>query len=474
MSIEPREPAPSESHAVDHFEEGEEAAPRFVHAMAIVRWFLVLTMAGIAALSMLYVYGDIGHAEGHAATQYYCPMHPGVVQDHPGDCPICGMTLVAREVEHTHAEAPDAGSASNASVRAKAARKSAKPSSEHDAGVLSEGVPGLTAIDIPEQRLQRIGMRTAKVRRASLPEELSAVGYVAATESGLAVIQTRFSGWIEELLVAQTGELVQRGQLLARVYSPDLLAAQQELVNTQKWSSGPGANDGAGLRSSAKSRLALMGMDSAEIDEVERTGTPHRLIEIRSPVRGYVAQKSALQGLYIQPGTRLFDIADLSKVWVMVELFERDAARIASHQRATLTLTAYPGETFSGKVQLVYPTLSVETRTQRARVEFKNPDLRLRPGMFGNVVIRVGSAEGLVVPREAIVDTGEQQYVFVSEAAGRFAPRVVKLGTRSQDFVQILAGLYEGETVVTTGNFLIDSESRLRFAVEGKAQQHAH
>jgi multidrug efflux pump subunit AcrA (membrane-fusion protein) len=474
MSVEPGQPASSnEAHAAEHFEEGEEAAPRFVHAMAIVRWFLVLTMASIAALSMLYVYGDTGHAEEHAATQYYCPMHPGVVQDHPGSCPICGMTLVAREVEHTHSESSDAGTASKPSVRAPAAQKRAKPSLE-DAGTLSEVVPGLTAVDIPEQRLQRIGMRTAKVRRMALPEELKAVGYVAATESGLAVIQTRFSGWIEELLVAQTGELVQRGQLLARVYSPDLLAAQQELINAQKWASGAGAKDGAGFRGSARSRLELMGMERREIEEVERTGTPHRLIEIRSPVRGYVAQKSALQGLYIQPGTRLFDIADLSKVWVMVELFERDAARIAIQQRASLTLTAYPGETFSGKVQLVYPTLSVETRTQRARVEFKNPDLRLRPGMFGDVVIRLGSAEGLVVPREAIVDTGEQQYVFVSEAAGRFAPRVVKLGARSQELVQILAGLAEGETVVTTGNFLIDSESRLRFAVDGKAQKHTH
>jgi RND family efflux transporter MFP subunit len=323
-------------------------------------------------------------------------------------------------------------------------------------------------VTISEQRLQLIGMRTAQVTNSALPTELKAVGYVVPTESGLSVIQTRFSGWIEELHVSQTGELVQRGQLLARVYSPELLAAQQELLNARKWTSGgPATNDNADLKASAKSRLSLMGMAAAEIDEVERTGTPHRLIEIRSPVRGYVAQKSAVQGLYVQPGTRLFDITDLSKVWVLVELFERDAGRIKIGQRAKLQLTAYPGETFTGKVQLVYPTINAETRTQRARVEFRNADLRLRPGMFGDVLVEQGSAEGLVLPREAVVDTGEQQYVFVSEGAGRFSPRVVQLGARFDDFVQVLTGLSEGETVVTTGNFLIDSESRLRFTIQG-------
>ena len=217
-----------------------------------------------------------------------------------------------------------------------------------------------------------------------------------------------------------------------------------------------------------------MGMDAREIAEVEKSGTPHRLIEIRSPVRGYVAQKNAIHGLYIQPGTRLFDLADLSKVWVFVELFERDAGRVKAGQQASLQLTAYPGEEFRGKVQLIYPTLNAETRTQRARIELKNTDLRLRPGMFGDVLIHQETTEGLAVPSEAVVDTGEQQYVFVAEGGGRFSPRSVRLGARFENLIQIVAGLSEGETVVTTGNFLLDSESRLRSAIEGSSTKAHH
>ena len=515
-SSEEKDTAAGAPHPAEHFEEGEEVAPPGVRSMAIIRWLLVLAMATAAVLSVLHVYGDIGHAEG-GGTQYYCPMHPSVVQDHSGDCPICSMTLVPREPPGTEAKkAPQAANhaghrheandpyycpmhpeetGKDGSARcplcgmklemkppAKAAG-SAKPTTvkplaeaKADQTEALPPVEGLAAIEIPEPRIQLIGMRTAKVTRSTLPSELKAVGSVAPTESGFAVIQTRFSGWIEELLVSETGQLVQKGQLLARVYSPELLAAQQEMLNARRWTNPlPGQRDAgaetAGLASGARGRLELMGMQPSEIAEVERSGTPHRLIEIRSPVRGYVAQKSAVQGLYIQPGTRLFDLADLSKVWVLVELFERDAGRIKAGQQATLQLTAYPGESFGGKVQLVYPTLNAETRTQRARIEFQNKDLRLRPGMFGDVVIQLAGTDGLVVPREAVVDTGEQQYVFIDEGAGRFSPRTVKVGARFQEYAQLLAGVKEGETVVTTGNFLLDSESRLRSAIEGSAKR---
>ncbi len=426
------------------FAEGEEAPPPGTRAMAVVRWLLVFAMAVAALSSVLYAYRESEHQHGQA--EYYCPMHPAVVQDQPGECPICNMALVLREPAHP----VDAGAW--------------LPGDAGDASI----VHGLGPIELSEQRVQLIGMRTAQVERRALPSELTAVGYVAPPESGLFVIQPRFSGWIEELAVAQSGQLVQRGELLARVYSPELLSAQQELLNARKWAdAGQGGKAGAGLADSARTRLEILGMQPAEIAEVERSGTAHRAIEIRSPARGYVAQKEAVQGLYIQPGTRLFEIADLSSVWVMVELAERDAARVKVGQRARLALTAYPGESFSGKVQLVYPTLDPSTRSQRARVEFKNPTLRLRPGMFGDLTIEQAGGEGLVVPRSALIDSGEQQYVFVSEGAGRFVPRAVRLGARFQESVQVTEGLREGETVVTTGNFLIDSESRLRNALEG-------
>ncbi|MFT3921858.1 MAG: efflux RND transporter periplasmic adaptor subunit [Myxococcales bacterium] len=501
---------------LEHFEEGVEAAPPGTRVMAVLRWALVALMAGAAVLSFVYAFGDTSHAEGGGPVQYYCPMHPSVVQDHPGECPICSMTLVQREGPDEHqAEATKPGheghrhepsdpyfcpmhpeeTGDEASDRCPlcsmkleqrtstappptgtrpSAQAASKPASG-DAPALAEP---LSPLELTQDRVQLIGMKTAQVTREGLSADVRAVGYVTAPESGLAVVQTRFSGWIQELHVAQTGQLVQRGQLLARVYSPELLAAQQELLNARRWSAsatGEGAGTPAvsGLAQSARDRLELLGMHPEEITQVERAGTPHKLVELRSPTRGYVAQKNAIEGLYIQPGTRLFDIADLSKAWVIVELFERDAGRVSVGQRVSLHLTAYPGEEFVGTVQFLYPMIDPETRTQRARIEFPNPRFRLRPGMFGELLMRMPSTDSLVVPREAVIDTGDYQYVFVTQGEGRFAPRAVRLGMRSDERVQVLAGLSEGESVVTTGNFLLDSESRLRSAIEGASHKPA-
>jgi Cu(I)/Ag(I) efflux system membrane fusion protein len=536
--------APSDlaPEATEHFEEGEEAPPPGVRIMAIVRWLLVALMAGAALASFLYVFGDSGEAQGDPnAPVYYCPMHPSVVQDHPGECPICSMSLVLKEQSKSSAQPkapasdakaptgghaghrheasdvyycpmhpeetspgpdgrcpicgmklekkPGATSASTPERGRKAAegqhRPIPGPAKDEMRGMTdasgSAGAPpaDVVGVDLSTERIQLIGMRTARVVHAPLTSELRTVGYVVPTESGFATVQTRFSGWIQELHVRETGQPVKRGQLLARVYSPELLAAQQELLNAKRWTTGPTAEASrtagapSSLLASAQSRLALLGMDAQEIAEVERSGEAHRLVEIRSPVKGYISQKNALEGLYIQPGTQLFEIADLSKVWVIAEIFERDAGRVRMGQLAKLELAAYPGESFSGRVQFLYPSLDANTRTLRARIEFKNAALRLRPGMYGDVRLEAPPGTGLMIPREAVVDTGVHQYVFVAQEGGHFEPRAIRLGARSDDAVQVVAGLSMGETVVTTGNFLIDSESRLRSAIEGTASAAA-
>jgi Cu(I)/Ag(I) efflux system membrane fusion protein len=464
--------APSEpsSEAREHFDEGEEAAPRGVRAMAIVRWLLVAMMAAAASASFLYVFGDSREAQGDLKAQvYYCPMHPAVVQDHPGECPICSMSLVPRPsaspanpsaTERAHPHARQDATAADASTASGTTGAPAAPA-------------GVTSVDLSSERIQLIGMRTARAVRAPIASQLRSVGYVAPTESGLASVQTRFAGWIQELHVRETGQPVKRGQLLARVYSPELLAAQQELVNAKRWSSAAGGAAGtagapSALLASAHSRLALLGMDPREIAEVERSGELHRLIEVRSPASGYISRKNAVEGLYIQPGTPLFEIADLSKVCVIAEIFEHEAGRTEVGQRATLELAAYPGESFSGRVQFLYPALDTTTRTLRARIEFKNSALRLRPGMYGDVLLEAPAASGVMIPREAVIDTGTHQYVFVARDGGQLEPRAIRLGAGGGDSVQVLAGVAEGETVVTTGNFLIDSESRLRSAIEGR------
>jgi Cu(I)/Ag(I) efflux system membrane fusion protein len=429
-----------------------EGPPRGVATMAIVRWVLVAIMAVIAVVSILsyagvHLGGGKGATSSPAQQLYTCPMHPSIVQDHPGQCPICSMTLVP---------------------------KLAGPSPR---GASPSPVPGLSAVDLTPERIQLIGMRTAPVTREALGGELRTVGVVAASERGLAQITTRFAGWVQTLLVSETGERVRRGQALATIYSPDVLRAEQELLVAAGWSAnGDGkATHGeglAGLLANARRRLELLGISAQEIDEVLRTGKATEAIAIRSPAEGYVVGKNAVAGVAVQPGTVLFEVADLSQVWVTAEVFEQDISRIRVGQTARLELSAFPGETYTGRVRFIYPLLDASNRTLRVRLEFKNRSdrngPRLRPGMYGTVYLTLPATTGLTVPAEAVVDTGETHYLFVAKEGGRFEPRLLKIGARVKERVEILSGVAEGETVVTTGNFLIDSESRLHAAIAGQ------
>ena len=439
-------------------------APRGVRTMSIVRWILV-ALTALVAVGSIVSYAGVrrGAAAGLPAGQLYqCPMHPSVVQDHPGECPICSMTLVPKPQGMGPPKPADP-------------RKPPAPA----------GVAGLAEVALTPERIQLTGMRTATVKREALGGELRTVGVVAASERGLAQINTRFSGWIQKLVVSETGEHVRRGQVLATIYSPDVLRAEQELLVAHGWNAAaPNGTKAAGLPehdhddfgsgfdANARARLELLGISSPEIDEILRTGKASEAIAIRSPVDGYVVGKSAVAGVAVQPGTVLFEVADLSQVWVTADVYEQDISRVKVGQRARLELSSFPGEIHTGKVSFIYPTLDAGNRTLRLRLEFKNRSdrngPRLRPGMYGTVYLDLPSTTGLMVPAEAVVDTGEAHYLFVSKAAGRFEPRVVEVGAHARDKVEILSGVAEGETVVTTGNFLVDSESRLRAAIEGQ------
>lgn len=509
--------------------EGEETPPPGVRAMSIVRWGLVFLMGLAAFAAANYRYRWIGGCSSgrESGTVYYCPMHPGVQKDHPGDCPICSMSLVpkpkagdgkgkvaaqAQAQAQAQAEAQaQAQTQARTQAQAQAAggdadgpHPSAEGSGEYDCPMHPEvtstdpnatcdrcgmkleptpsgqvtppkdaqGVPGLVPVRLSPERIQLMGLRTARVTRETLAPKLRTVGTVVANEKGLAVIQTRVPGWIEELKVEETGQKVEKGQLLATLYSPELLTAQQEYLNARKWAQKP--NEGqvsdlsAGLEKDARQRLELWGISTKEIEEIQRTGEPMHAVALRSPVSGYVMEKVAVRGLYVQPGTALFQIADLSTVWVLAEVYEYEMGRVKVGQPAWIEFSAYPGEKFQGKLTFVYPSLNPDTRTLRVRLEFKNPDLRLKPGMYGHVYIELERAEALVVPEQAIVDTGVFQYVFVALPGGMFEPRQVTVGTRDRGKVQVLRGVAEGETVVTTANFLLDSESRLQAAILGE------
>jgi Cu(I)/Ag(I) efflux system membrane fusion protein len=456
----------------------EDRVPAGVGTMSIVRWGLVIAMGIVAVLSIAYATGALakvsfGGARAEHASLYYCPMHPSIVQDHPGECPICSMTLVPK---------PPVSMAAGGATEAPAAAMTARA---RDAKL----VPGLAEIDLPADRIQLIGMRTAKVERAALGDSLRAVGVIAANERGLSEISVRFSGWVQQLMVSETGQRVSRGQVLANVYSPEVLRAEQEYLTARGWDAKMGgAGDaaaaghhgdailGAGtpgsLAADARHRLELLGVAAPEIDAMATRGKVADSVPIRSPSSGYVTARNIVPGAAIQAGAPLFEVADLSKVWFLADVFEQDASRIRIGQKAVLELTAYPGERFTGRVQFISPGLNTSTRTLRVRLEFANKTgpagVKLRPGMYGNVALALPSAAGLVIPSEALVDTGENQYVFVSMAGGHFEPRLVQVGARAGEKVQVSSGVAEGETVVTTGNFLLDSESRLRAAIDGE------
>jgi len=438
--------------------------PRGARTMSIVRWILVALTALVAAGSILSYTGlhGGGAASALSGQLYQCPMHPSVVQDHPGECPICSMTLVPKP---------------QGMGPAKPAKATKAPS--------AAGVTGLAEVELTPERIQLIGMRTATVKREALGGELRTVGVVAANERGLAQINTRFSGWIQKLLVSETGEHVRRGQVLATIYSPEVLRAEQELLVAHGWNAA--APNGAkatgshehdhddfasGLDANARGRLELLGISTPEIDEMLRTGKAIEAMAIRSPVDGYVVGKSAVVGVAVQPGTVLFEVADLSQVWVTADVYEQDISRVEVGQRARLELSSFPGQIHTGKVSFISPTLDSGNRTLRLRLEFKNRSdrngPRLRPGMYGTVYLDLPSTTGLMAPAEGVVDTGETHYLFIAKGGGRFEPRAVKVGARLKDKVEILSGVEEGETVVTTGNFLVDSESRLRAAIDGQ------
>jgi len=472
-------------------EGGGEREPPGVRTMAAVRWALVALLLLAAVGSWVEFARTSGASGATAGVHYVCPMHPQVVADHPGECPICGMDLVAARAAAVGPARPgeSAPAAGGAGSPARARRYtcpmhpdfvSTDPSVrcphchmklvavEEPAGGSPEG---LAPVDLSPDRVQRIGMKTALASREALSPSIRAVGFVTASETGLVSVNTRFGGWIDELRVGETGRLVQRGEILCTLYSPEAQNAQQIFLNAVRWSdqAAPqgGTTPGSDLRRDSRLRLELMGMDPADVDALAASGRPARALPIRSPVRGYVSRKSAVRGLFAPAGTEIFQIADLSTVWVLIDVYESDITRVRVGQQAAFELRAYPGRQFLGKVGFIYPALDTGSRTLQARVELRNPSLELRPGMYGDVILDLGAAEAVVVPSEAIIDTGEQQYVFVDRGGGRFEPRRVRPGWSGEGRTAVLEGLAAGERVVTTASFLVDSESRLRAAVEG-------
>jgi Cu(I)/Ag(I) efflux system membrane fusion protein len=362
------------------------------------------------------------HAEKHLDPKYVCPMHPQIVRDQPGTCPICGMTLVEKRME------PDTG--------------------KHPEVALSGAV------------VQSLGVRTAKVERGKLSKSVRSVGRVEYDETRLAHVHPRAAGWIEQLRLRAEGEPVRKGQALAELYAPDILSAQVDFLIALE-------PQGAGARQvkadKARNLLRLLDVPEEVIRDIEKTRETRNTVPVLAPSEGVVTQLMAREGMYVTPGSEMFTIADLGKVWVMVDVFEHQLAWIAPGMAAEITVPAYPGRKWEGTVDYLYPDLDPKTRTLRVRLVFPNPDLDLKPNMFADVVIDGGpKSDALKVPREALIQTGERESVVKALKEGRFQPVDVVTGMETGQEIEILSGLDEGDEVVVSGQFLIDSESSLQ------------
>jgi RND family efflux transporter MFP subunit len=351
-------------------------------------------------------------------------------------------------------------------------------SSAQDSTASSVGTPPasteapLVPVRISPQRLQSIGVKTGKVQRRFVEDEIRATGNVAVDETRLAYVQVRFSGYIQKVFADATYQYVRKGQPLLTVYSPDLVATEREyLVAKQNLkevaqSTVPGvSSSAASLLDAAGERLKQWGVPQTEITRLESTGQVQQELEVDSPVSGYITERNALPSVAVQPEMRLYAIADLSTVWVQAQVFQNDLGRIRPGAPATLSVDTFPGRSFLGRVDFVYPQVDMETRTARVRVVFSNPDLQLRPGMFVNVALKVPMGRQLVIPATGVLQSGTREIAFVERSDGYIEPRGVQLGSRIGDDFVVLKGLKAGEQIVTSANFLIDSESQLQAAL---------
>lgn len=324
------------------------------------------------------------------------------------------------------------------------------------------------------RRQQLIGVRTAMVKREAFDKTIRTVGTVKYDETRLADVNLKIEGWIRDLFVESPGQAVRRGQPLFTLYSPELLATQQEYLLALKsreqmqQSQVSDAREYADrLVQAGRQRLALWDLSPEQIRALETTRQPHTAITSRSPVNGSVIEKQAVQGMHVMPGQSLYKIADLSVVWIEADVYEAEIALVKLGQRAAVTLDAYPGERLFGRTVFIYPYVAENTRSVKVRFAFDNGRGRLKPGMYANVELHAPMGVGLVIPADAVLDSGTRQLVFVAEGDGYFQPRDVKVGQRLGATVQILEGLKEGEQVATGAAFFLDSESQLRASVQG-------
>jgi membrane fusion protein, copper/silver efflux system len=420
---------------------------------------------------------------GSEGVQYHCPMDPEVTSDQPGTCPKCGMSLESIRAKR---EAPAAAERKILFYRSPMDPTVTSPVPAKDQMGMDyvpvyaeaptptpEGLAGLAPVSTDERGILLAGIQTSVATRDRLRTDIRAYGVVTVDETRVTHVHTKIAGTVEKLFVNFTGQTVRAGQPILTLYSPELLASQEELLraleNSRRFSgtSPEMRTSGEELVTAARSRLRLFDVPDDFIAEIEKTGAARREVTLKAPASGFVMAKQIVQGQQVEPAMELFTVVDLSRVWIEAEFYEYEAREVRVGQAATFTLAYQPGVQLAGKVAYVSPFLNPASRTLKVRFEFGNGDLSLKPGMYVNVTLERQAVETVLIPDSAVLDSGLRQVVFVEAGPGRFVPREVRLGARGEGRVQVLAGIEVGERVVVKGAFLIDSESRMRSAIGG-------
>ncbi|SCK20552.1 membrane fusion protein, Cu(I)/Ag(I) efflux system [Variovorax sp. HW608] len=336
-------------------------------------------------------------------------------------------------------------------------------------------------VRISTEKVQKLGVRTEAATLRPLGRAVRASGRVEPDERRVSMISPKFEGYVERLHINATGQPVAKGQPLFEVYSPELVSAQREYAIAAQGAQAmkdAGSESAAGMKQLADSALARLrnwDLSPGDVAALAKSGEARRTVTLRSPVSGIVTEKKAFQGMRFTPGEALYQVTDLSSVWVVADVFEQDIGLVKTGAKASVTLPAYPGQTFGGTITYVYPTLKAETRTVPVRIELANPRQLLKPAMFAQVEVQLGtSAPVLTVPDSAVIDSGKRQIVLVQRGEGRFEPREIRTGARGDNHVEVLEGLKAGEEVVVAANFLIDAESNLKAAIGGLGGHAGH
>jgi Cu(I)/Ag(I) efflux system membrane fusion protein/cobalt-zinc-cadmium efflux system membrane fusion protein len=411
--------------------------------------------------------------ETAAGIKYHCPMHPSIVSDKPGNCPICSMRLVPFDSQAKGNE-PGAKTAVTKTMYHstmnpnEVSDKPGKDSMGMDMVPFqleesAEKTPsGLAAVSITADARQRMGLTTGVVERRALAREVRTSARIVADETRLYRVTVKVDGWVDKLFAATTGQFVKQGDPLLTVYSPDLLTLQNEYLTALRSGS-------SNLVASARRRLSLWDISEEQIDRLDKTGVAEKTLTLFAPASGWIIERMVLPGQKIAAGESLLVIADLSTVWADADIYQSDLPYVKVGMPVELTLSSWLDKKFEGKVTFVSPTLDPESRTMKARLEIPNSELLLKPEMFATATLSYELGEGLAIPETAVMRTGLETYAFRDAGDGRLVPTPIVVGERSDGYYQLLSGLNAGDKVVTSANFLVDSESSMKAAMESMA-----